>query len=101
MIRVLVVLSLFAGCPVGGGGGDTDGDGLSGDVDKCPGVPEDSDGFEDADGCPEPDNDRDGVPDVDDRCPNDAENVNGVDDGDGCPETAAAPPPGGALPPVP
>src|SRR6185369_1324974 len=32
--------------------------------------PEDPDGFQDADGCPDPDNDGDGVPDIDDQCPN-------------------------------
>jgi OmpA-OmpF porin, OOP family len=32
--------------------------------------PEDMDGFEDADGCPDPDNDKDTVLDVDDFCPN-------------------------------
>ena len=104
MLRALVLVTLLAGCPAAGGGGDTDGDGLSGDVDRCPGVPEDYDGFEDADGCPEADNDRDGVLDVDDRCPNNAENVDGVDDGDGCPEsggTAAPPANPGALPPAP
>jgi OmpA-OmpF porin, OOP family len=66
--------------------GDRDGDGLKDDVDKCPDDPEDFDGFQDEDGCPDPDNDRDGVPDVDDRCPDIPEDVNGVDDEDGCPE---------------
>lgn len=33
---------------------DTDGDGLSNDVDNCPSEPEDLDGYEDSDGCPEP-----------------------------------------------
>ena len=32
--------------------------------------PEDKDGFQDADGCPDPDNDGDGVPDAKDKCPN-------------------------------
>ena len=50
--------------------GDRDGDGLKDDIDKCPDDPEDFDGFEDEDGCPDPDNDRDGIPDVDDKCPN-------------------------------
>ncbi|HRI54541.1 MAG TPA: DUF4398 domain-containing protein, partial [Pseudomonadota bacterium] len=36
--------------------GDRDGDGLLDDVDKCPDDPEDKDGFEDEDGCPDPDN---------------------------------------------
>ncbi|HKQ69667.1 MAG TPA: OmpA family protein, partial [Polyangiaceae bacterium] len=66
--------------------GDRDGDGYKDDVDKCPDDPEDFDGFQDADGCPDPDNDNDGILDVDDRCPNNPENMNGVEDHDGCPE---------------
>jgi OmpA-OmpF porin, OOP family len=66
--------------------GDRDGDGIKDDVDKCPDEPEDFDGFEDEDGCPDPDNDRDGIPDVDDKCPDIPENRNGVEDEDGCPE---------------
>jgi hypothetical protein len=31
--------------------------------------PEDFDGFEDENGCPDPDNDRDGILDVNDDCP--------------------------------
>jgi OOP family OmpA-OmpF porin len=49
--------------------GDKDGDGYKDNVDACPLDPEDFDGFEDKDGCPEPDNDGDGVLDVDDDCP--------------------------------
>jgi outer membrane protein OmpA-like peptidoglycan-associated protein len=67
---------------------DRDGDGIPDDVDKCPNEPEDFDGFEDADGCPDPDNDKDGIPDVVDKCPNEPETVNGVDDEDGCPDEA-------------
>ena len=66
--------------------GDRDGDGIKDDVDKCPDDPEDFDGFEDEDGCPDPDNDRDGIPDVDDKCPNIPEDKNGFQDEDGCPE---------------
>jgi outer membrane protein OmpA-like peptidoglycan-associated protein len=66
--------------------GDRDGDGYKDDVDKCPDDPEDFDGFQDADGCPDPDNDNDGILDVNDRCPNNPENFNGVEDQDGCPE---------------
>ncbi len=66
--------------------GDRDGDGIKDDVDKCPDEPEDFDGFEDEDGCPDPDNDRDGIPDVDDKCPNVPENYNGFEDADGCPD---------------
>jgi large repetitive protein len=65
---------------------DRDKDGIWDDVDKCPDDPEDKDGFEDADGCPDPDNDKDGIPDKRDACPNEPENVNGIDDEDGCPE---------------
>lgn len=66
--------------------GDRDGDGIKDDVDKCPDDPEDRDGFEDDDGCPDPDNDKDGIPDVDDKCPNDPEDINGFEDEDGCPD---------------
>ncbi|HEY0250939.1 MAG TPA: outer membrane beta-barrel protein, partial [Kofleriaceae bacterium] len=41
---------------------DSDGDGIPDDQDKCPNEPEDKDGFQDDDGCPDPDNDNDGVP---------------------------------------
>jgi len=66
--------------------GDRDGDGLKDDVDKCPDEPEDFDGFEDEDGCPEPDNDRDGIVDEDDKCPLIPEDKDGFQDEDGCPE---------------
>jgi hypothetical protein len=65
---------------------DADGDGIPDDRDRCPTVPEDFDGFEDHDGCPEPDNDGDGIPDTRDRCPNSAETLNGYQDADGCPD---------------
>jgi outer membrane protein OmpA-like peptidoglycan-associated protein len=68
--------------------GDRDGDGIKDDIDKCPDEPEDFDGFEDEDGCPDPDNDRDGIPDVDDKCPDIPEDKNGIEDDDGCPERA-------------
>lgn len=68
-------------------GNDSDGDGILNDVDKCPNDPEDRDGFQDEDGCPEPDNDGDGILDVNDKCPNQPENINGFEDEDGCPET--------------
>jgi len=51
-------------------GGDVDGDGLADALDRCPTEAEDRDGFQDEDGCPEPDNDRDGVADAADPCPN-------------------------------
>lgn len=65
---------------------DTDGDGILDDVDECPTEPEDFDGFQDEDGCPDLDNDGDGVLDADDSCPNDAEDVDGFQDEDGCPD---------------
>jgi len=51
------------------GPGDLDGDGVLDSVDRCPRVAEDRDGFQDDDGCPDPDNDGDGVLDPLDRCP--------------------------------
>ena len=65
---------------------DPDNDGIKGAFDLCPMVPEDLDGFEDEDGCPEGDNDRDGIPDPDDKCPNEPEDVDGFQDADGCPD---------------
>ena len=69
--------------------GDRDGDGLKDDVDRCPDEPEDFDGFEDENGCPDPDNDRDSILDEDDKCPLIPENLNGFQDEDGCPEGVA------------
>jgi OmpA-OmpF porin, OOP family len=65
---------------------DQDGDGIPDNVDKCPTIPEDFDGFEDHDGCPDPDNDNDGIPDAVDKCPNEPETLNGYQDADGCPD---------------
>jgi outer membrane protein OmpA-like peptidoglycan-associated protein len=65
---------------------DTDGDGILDKNDKCPLDPEDKDGFEDDDGCPDLDNDKDGIPDKDDKCPNDPEDKDGFEDDDGCPD---------------
>jgi outer membrane protein OmpA-like peptidoglycan-associated protein len=81
----------LGGVSVSFGGGqvhlpDTDGDGLADPEDRCPTEPEDPDGFEDSDGCPEPDNDGDGIPDARDRCPDVPEDLDGQDDRDGCPE---------------
>ncbi|TMQ21213.1 MAG: OmpA family protein [Deltaproteobacteria bacterium] len=73
------------GCPEGGAN-DRDGDHIPDNVDKCPDEPEDFDGFEDADGCPDVDNDHDGILDVDDLCPNDPEDKDGFEDADGCPD---------------
>jgi outer membrane protein OmpA-like peptidoglycan-associated protein len=65
---------------------DRDGDGFMDDVDRCPDNAEDFDGFEDADGCPDPDNDQDAVLDVNDGCINEPEDKDGFEDADGCPD---------------
>ncbi|MDP2272885.1 MAG: OmpA family protein [Archangium sp.] len=64
---------------------DDDNDGVPNNVDGCPDQPEDKDGIEDTDGCPEarePDRDGDGVPDKVDQCPD----VIGPQELDGCPD---------------
>ncbi len=64
---------------------DDDNDGVPNKVDGCPDQPEDKDGIEDTDGCPEarePDRDGDGVPDKVDQCPD----VIGPQELDGCPD---------------
>ena len=66
--------------------GDRDGDGIKDNVDKCPDTPEDKDGFQDQDGCPDLDNDADRIPDTTDKCPNDPEDRDKFEDEDGCPE---------------
>jgi outer membrane protein OmpA-like peptidoglycan-associated protein len=98
------------GCP------DIDGDGIPDGKDTCPNEPEDFDGIEDQDGCPERedtdadgildveddcpripgpldnrgcplgDRDRDEIPDREDSCPDDREDVDGFEDADGCPD---------------
>ena len=65
---------------------DADGDGIADADDKCPDRPEDFDGFEDADGCPDIDNDGDRVLDIADKCPMLPETYNGFEDQDGCPD---------------
>jgi hypothetical protein len=65
---------------------DSDGDKISGSRDNCPQEPEDKDGFNDSDGCPDPDNDNDGILDANDKCPNVAEDKDGFQDEDGCPD---------------
>jgi large repetitive protein len=71
---------------VGGGGIDSDGDGIPDGADLCPTEPEDKDGFDDEDGCPDLDNDQDGIADKNDKCPNEAEDRDGYQDEDGCPD---------------
>ncbi len=68
-------------------GGDADKDGIPDKIDNCPDEPEDVDGFEDLDGCPDPDNDHDGILDIRDKCPNKAEDFDNFQDEDGCPDT--------------
>ena len=100
----------LAGCP------DRDGDGIRDGIDKCVEVPEDFDGNEDEDGCPESedrdgdtvmddqdacpdvpgavenkgcphgDRDGDGLLDKDDKCPDDPEDKDNFEDDDGCPD---------------
>ena len=65
---------------------DTDRDDIPDNVDKCPNEPEDKDGFQDDDGCPDPDNDNDGIVDAKDKCPLEAEDKDGFQDDDGCPD---------------
>ena len=72
--------------PPAANGHDLDGDGIADANDKCPDMPEDRDAFEDADGCPDPDNDKDGIMDMNDQCPNAPETMNGKKDDDGCPD---------------
>jgi OOP family OmpA-OmpF porin len=48
---------------------DSDADGVPDDLDECPDLPEDRDGIQDTDGCPEDDADGDGVLDPVDACP--------------------------------
>jgi outer membrane protein OmpA-like peptidoglycan-associated protein len=86
-LRVFAGLRFFFAPPVAERVvGDRDGDGLLDDRDDCPDEPEDKDGFEDEDGCPDLDNDKDGIPDTGDRCPNDPEDKDGFEDDDGCAE---------------
>jgi outer membrane protein OmpA-like peptidoglycan-associated protein len=65
---------------------DSDRDGIADASDNCPHLPEDKDGYDDNDGCPDVDNDADGILDADDRCPEEAEDEDGYEDEDGCPE---------------
>ncbi|MCC6996436.1 MAG: OmpA family protein [Deltaproteobacteria bacterium] len=70
---------------------DTDKDGVY-DSDEgkdyldrsCIDMPEDKDGFEDSDGCPDLDNDNDGIADAIDKCPDQREDKDGFQDEDGC-----------------
>ncbi len=68
------------------GRNDKDGDGIPDSVDGCADEPEDKDGYQDEDGCPDLDNDGDGIADTDDQCPNEPEDKDGFKDTDGCRE---------------
>jgi outer membrane protein OmpA-like peptidoglycan-associated protein len=63
---------------------DTDGDGIPDKLDQCPTIPENFNGYQDEDGCPEPDpdSDGDGVPDNVDGC----KDIPGPAEYDGCPD---------------
>ena len=66
---------------------DPDEDGVCADKDRCPDQPEDMDGIDDGDGCPEDqDWDGDGIMDSKDQCVVDPEDMDGYLDDDGCPE---------------
>jgi len=65
---------------------DSDGDGINDKEDGCPEQPEDVDGFEDGDGCPDLDNDKDGIADTEDKCPDEAEDIDGFEDDNRCPD---------------
>jgi hypothetical protein len=83
MVRWALVLWLLT--PVARAG-DKDKDGISNKEDACREQPEDMDGFEDGDGCPDPDNDQDGTADDADECPDEPEDADGFEDSDGCPD---------------
>jgi hypothetical protein len=65
---------------------DKDHDGIPDDVDQCEDIPEDKDGFEDSDGCPDIDNDQDGIIDREDACPNVAGPKSTDPKKNGCPQ---------------
>jgi outer membrane protein OmpA-like peptidoglycan-associated protein len=65
--------------------GDADGDGIPDENDVCPNEPEDHDGLDDEDGCPELDKDKDGIPDQLDGCPDTAGPPNATPNKNGCP----------------
>ncbi|MDP2344318.1 MAG: OmpA family protein [Deltaproteobacteria bacterium] len=66
---------------------DKDGDGILDKTDKCTTKPENKNGFEDEDGCPDTeDTDGDGNRDDTDKCINEAEDKDGFEDDDGCPD---------------
>jgi OmpA-OmpF porin, OOP family len=68
------------------GGVDEDADRIVDRDDQCRTDAEDRDGFQDEDGCPDPDDDQDRIADEVDRCRGEPETYNGTDDDDGCPD---------------
>jgi len=80
------VFRVLAGASWGPDTADRDSDGVGDSADECADRPEDDDGFDDDDGCPELDNDSDGIPDARDRCASQAEDRDRFEDEDGCPE---------------
>ncbi len=68
---------------------DKDHDGVPDNVDQCEDIPEDRDGFEDSDGCPDIDNDQDGIIDREDACPNVAGPKSSDPKKNGCPQADA------------
>lgn len=68
---------------------DRDGDGIVNAIDGCPDEPEDLDGVDDDDGCPDfddQDSDGDGIANKIDACPKEKEDADGFQDDDGCPD---------------
>lgn len=63
---------------------DQDADGVPDSDDQCVHLPEDRDGFEDADGCADDDNDGDLIVDEDDQCPLAPAEPDRDNDEDGC-----------------
>ncbi len=80
MVEVMMGLTWWFGST------DNDHDGIPNQEDNCPDDPEDFDGFNDTDGCPDLDNDHDGLPDLQDGCPDKPEDMDGFQDEDGCPD---------------
>ncbi len=80
---------------------DKDHDGVPDDVDQCEDIPEDRDGFEDSDGCPDIDNDQDGIIDREDACPNVAGPKSDDPKLNGCPHEVKVETPKPVEPPAP
>lgn len=78
--------SAYAGLTWWFGSADRDRDGIANVDDGCPDAPEDMDGYNDLDGCPDLDNDQDGILDAVDACPAQPEDHDGYQDEDGCPD---------------